>query len=102
MTATLVASVTPQRADATTLKSRLHHARHHLRHSRQRLMDARAALARYEKRVRRATQFYWRMVEAYYTQPFMELFLQPGGPFDIPASVNAVPVMPASFSYMRK
>jgi hypothetical protein len=33
--------------------------------------------ARYEKRVRKAITCYWRMVEGYYTTPFMELFLRP-------------------------
>ncbi len=31
----------------------------------------------YEKRVKRGLMFYWRMVENYYTTPFMELFLRP-------------------------
>jgi len=52
--------------------------------------DARSALERYERRVQRAMRFYWRMVEAYYTPWFMELFLRPNHRFDIPASVNAV------------
>ena len=33
--------------------------------------------ARYERRVRKAITCYWRMVENYYTTPFMELFLRP-------------------------
>jgi FADH2-dependent halogenase len=33
--------------------------------------------AQYEKRVRRSLKQYWRMVESYYTTPFMELFLNP-------------------------
>jgi len=33
--------------------------------------------ADYEKRVRKGLMFYWRMVENYYTTPFMELFLRP-------------------------
>jgi FADH2-dependent halogenase len=53
-------------------------------------IDGARGLRRYEKRVRRAIQFYWRMVENYYTQPFMELFLQPRNHFDLPAAVNAV------------
>lgn len=47
-------------------------------------------LAGYEKRLRKAIKFYWRMVEHYYTQPFMELFLQPRNHYDLPAAVNAV------------
>jgi flavin-dependent dehydrogenase len=33
--------------------------------------------AAYEKRVRKGLRFYWRMVESFYTTPFMELFLHP-------------------------
>lgn len=47
-------------------------------------------LAGYERRVRKAIKFYWRLVEQYYTQPFMELFLQPRNHHDLPAAVNAV------------
>ena len=45
---------------------------------------------RYEKRVRRGLMFYWRVVENYYTTPFMELFLQPRNHHDLPSAVNAV------------
>lgn len=37
----------------------------------------RRAFANYEKRVKKGLMFYWRMVENYYTTPFMELFLRP-------------------------
>ncbi len=33
--------------------------------------------ADYEKRVRKGLMYYWRMVENFYTTPFMELFLRP-------------------------
>jgi flavin-dependent dehydrogenase len=33
--------------------------------------------AAYEKRVRKGMMYYWRMVENFYTTPFMELFLRP-------------------------
>lgn len=46
--------------------------------------------ARYEKRVRRGLMFYWRVVENYYTTPFMELFLQPRNHYDLPSAVIAV------------
>jgi FADH2-dependent halogenase len=46
--------------------------------------------AAYEKRVRRGLRFYWRVVESYYTTPFMELFLRPGDHYDLPSAVNAV------------
>jgi FADH2-dependent halogenase len=44
----------------------------------------------YEKRVRRGLRFYWRVVENYYTTPFMELFLRPSNHYDLPSAVNAV------------
>jgi len=44
----------------------------------------------YEKRVRSGVHFYWRVVENYYTTPFMELFLQPHDHFDLPSAVIAV------------
>lgn len=43
----------------------------------------------YERRVQRAMRFYWRMVEEFYTTPFMELFLEPRPRFNLPAAVNA-------------
>ncbi len=46
--------------------------------------------ARYEKRVRNGLMFYWKVVENYYTTPFMELFLQPRNHHDLPSAVNAV------------
>lgn len=44
----------------------------------------------YEKRVKKGLRFYWRVVENYYTTPFMELFLQPRDHFDLPSAVIAV------------
>jgi FADH2-dependent halogenase len=49
-----------------------------------------ALFARYEKRVNRGLRFYWRVVENYYTTPFMEVFLRPGDHYDLPSAVNAV------------
>ncbi|MBU6408747.1 MAG: tryptophan 7-halogenase [Verrucomicrobia bacterium] len=46
--------------------------------------------AGYEKRLRKAFLFYWRVVDNYYTTPFMELFLQPRDHYDLPSAVNAV------------
>jgi FADH2-dependent halogenase len=51
------------------------------------------SFASYEKRVRRGLTFYWRVVENYYTTPFMELFLRPPAPgrgLDIASAVIAV------------
>jgi FADH2-dependent halogenase len=44
----------------------------------------------YEKRVRAAMQFYWEMVENFYTTPFMEIFLEPREKFNLASAVNAV------------
>jgi FADH2-dependent halogenase len=44
----------------------------------------------YEKRVKTAMRFYWKMVESFYTTPFMEVFLQPREKYNLPAAVNAV------------
>lgn len=37
----------------------------------------RETFSRYEKRVRRGMTYYWRMVDHFYTTPFIELFLRP-------------------------
>ncbi len=39
--------------------------------------DGQKLFARYEKRVFRAMKYYWEMVEGFYTQPFIEIFMQP-------------------------
>lgn len=44
----------------------------------------------YEKRISKAMTFYWRMVEHFYTTPFMEVFLEPRNRLNLPAAVNAV------------
>jgi FADH2-dependent halogenase len=44
----------------------------------------------YERRVHDSMKFYWKMVESFYTTPFMEVFLEPRKRFDMPAAVNAV------------
>ena len=52
--------------------------------------DGARLLKVYEKRVFRAMQFYWEMVEAFYTTPFMELFLQPRAKFNLPDAIVAI------------
>ncbi len=44
----------------------------------------------YEKRVRRAMEMYWEMVEGFYTTPFMELFFAPREKFQLASAVNAI------------
>jgi FADH2-dependent halogenase len=46
--------------------------------------------ARYERRLNKAMRVYWRLVEHYYTTPFMELFLEPRPTLQTPAAVVAV------------
>jgi len=52
--------------------------------------DGRRRLAAYERRVRSAMESYWKMVENFYTTPFMEIFLEPRDHFNLPAAVNAI------------
>lgn len=44
----------------------------------------------YDRRVQKAMRVYWRLVEGFYTKPFIELFMQPKPPLDIPAAVVSV------------
>jgi FADH2-dependent halogenase len=39
--------------------------------------DGSRDFAKYEKRVFKALNYYWEMVEGFYTRPFMEIFVQP-------------------------
>jgi flavin-dependent dehydrogenase len=52
--------------------------------------DGGRRLAVYEKRVFRSMQYYWDMVEAFYTTPFLELFLEPRPKFNLPDAITAV------------
>jgi flavin-dependent dehydrogenase len=52
--------------------------------------DAAKDALKFERRVRDGMQFYWQMVEHYYTTPFMELFLQPSNHAGLFDAVNAV------------
>src|SRR2546423_11006091 len=45
--------------------------------------DAAADMRRYEKKVYRAMQFYWDMVNGFYTTPFMEMFMSPRNKFSL-------------------
>ncbi|MBA4147130.1 MAG: tryptophan 7-halogenase [Verrucomicrobia bacterium] len=47
-------------------------------------------LKQYEARVNRAMDFYWEMVEGFYTTSFMELFMHPREKWDIPSAVVGV------------
>jgi flavin-dependent dehydrogenase len=52
--------------------------------------DGARRLRVYEKRVFRAMQYYWDLVEAFYTTPFMELFLEPRPRFNLPDAIIAI------------
>src|SRR6266850_1598732 len=44
--------------------------------------DGKKRLKRYERRVHRAMQIYWEMVEGFYTRSFIEVFFEPRGKFN--------------------
>ena len=46
--------------------------------------------ARYERLLRRAMRIYLRIIDAWYSKEFIEVFLHPQDVFQIPAAVNAV------------
>jgi FADH2-dependent halogenase len=52
--------------------------------------DGAARLRAYEKRVFYTMRYYWDMVDKFYTQPFMELFLEPRPKFNIPDAIVAI------------
>lgn len=51
--------------------------------------DGALLMKAYEKRVRNSMQFYWEMVENFYTTPFIEIFFEPREKFDLVPAVNA-------------
>jgi FADH2-dependent halogenase len=52
--------------------------------------DGGARLKAYERKVFRAMQFYWEMVEGFYTTPFIELFMEPRPKFNLPDAITAI------------
>jgi flavin-dependent dehydrogenase len=52
--------------------------------------DGRRRLLVYEKEVFRVMRYYWEMVEAFYTKPFIELFMEPRPKFNLPDAITAV------------
>lgn len=48
------------------------------------------AMRRYENSVREHHALFWRFVEAFYTRPFIELFLQPSPRWNLTSAINAV------------
>jgi len=47
-------------------------------------------LVQYERRVHRAMQIYWEMVEGFYTTPWIEVFFEPRNKFNLPSAVTAL------------
>jgi len=52
--------------------------------------DGAKQMKAYERKVFRAMEFYWEMVEGYYTRPFMELFMEPRPKFNLPSAIVAI------------
>lgn len=52
--------------------------------------DGRRCFRTYEKRVSAAMDLYWKMVEGFYTRPFMELFMEPRARFELPDAIVAI------------
>jgi flavin-dependent dehydrogenase len=52
--------------------------------------DGAQRLRRYEKQVFRAMEYYWEMVEQFYTTPFMEMFMEPRKLFQLPDAIVAI------------
>jgi flavin-dependent dehydrogenase len=48
-----------------------------------------SAFGRYENRLRRSMKFYWDMVHAFYTTPFLEVFFEPRERFMLASAINA-------------
>src|SRR5205823_2777603 len=55
-----------------------------------RVDDAAKRFRKYERRVTRAMQLYWEMVEGFYTTPFIEVFFEPRNKFNLPSAVTAL------------
>ena len=52
--------------------------------------DGAARLPAYEKKVFHTMRYYWDMVDKFYTQPFMELFMEPRPKFNLPDAIVAI------------
>ena len=52
--------------------------------------DGRNRFRKYERRVTRAMQLYWEMVEGFYTRPFIEVFFEPRNKLNLPSAVTAL------------
>jgi flavin-dependent dehydrogenase len=48
------------------------------------------AMRRYESENRRCIKLYWRFIEKFYTEEFVQVLVQPNRRFDLPSAVNCV------------
>jgi FADH2-dependent halogenase len=51
--------------------------------------DGGSRLGAYEKKVLNTLKFYWKMVDGFYTKPFMEIFLNPRSNYQLPDAIVA-------------
>jgi FADH2-dependent halogenase len=49
-----------------------------------------SGMRRYERRLRRSMGVYWKLIEQFYTRPFIEVFLAPDPPMHLQSAVNSV------------
>jgi flavin-dependent dehydrogenase len=52
--------------------------------------DGASRMLAYEKQIQKSMRNYWKMVEGYYTTPFMEIFMSPRDKFNLPSAVTAL------------
>ncbi len=52
--------------------------------------DGARQMPAYEEKLRRSMGLYWKLVEGYYTRPFLDLFMNPRDRFDLPSAVTAL------------
>ncbi len=52
--------------------------------------DDTSRMQAYEKKVFHTMRYYWDMVDKFYTQPFMELFMEPRPKFNLPDAIVAI------------
>jgi flavin-dependent dehydrogenase len=48
------------------------------------------SMHKYEKELRREMKLYWRLIQGFYTDSFIELFMSPDPPFNLRSAVNSV------------
>jgi flavin-dependent dehydrogenase len=56
----------------------------------ERRAEVTSGMRRYEKRLRRSMGLYWKLIEQFYTRPFIEVFLAPDPPRHLQSAVNSI------------